>query len=111
MFLYKMAVPAVEALGLNNTEAALTGYTFWNFSDLAGIFITLSLGVLVCLGGLKSGAFHWEPPQWLTLEGVGKLVIRELAFFWREAVEFYYFACQGMANGFKNLASFLARGR
>lgn len=110
LFLYKMAVPAVEALGLNNTEAALTGYTFWNFSDLAGIFITLSLGVLVCLGGLKSGAFYWEPPQWLTLEGVGKLVIRELAFFWREAVEFYHFACQGMANGFKNLASFLARG-
>nr|HPZ63396.1 hypothetical protein [Halanaerobiales bacterium] len=107
-FLYKMAVPAAETLGLS-AETALAGFSFWTFSDLAGIFITLALGVLVCFAGLKSGAFHWQPPQWLTLEGLGNLAFGELSLFWGEALEFYHFACRGIADTGKNLAGSLVR--
>ena len=28
--------------------------------------------MVVCWAGLKTGVFHWQPPVWLTLEGLGK---------------------------------------
>jgi len=66
-------VPAVQALGMENIIATLKGLSFWHMKDIFDMIITLILGVLVCWGGLKSGAFHWHPPVWLTIEGIAKL--------------------------------------
>lgn len=84
-----LAAPAARVLGMGNSATALTGFSFWNGGDLTGMVITLILGVLVCWAGLKSGAFHWQPPIWLTLEGLGKLTGLGIAVLWRIGAGFY----------------------
>jgi hypothetical protein len=53
------------------------------------MLITLILGMLVCWAGLRSGVFHWQPPVWLTLEGLGKLAGIGISALWRIGGEFY----------------------
>ncbi len=75
LFLLNTAiVPAVEALGIQNISTTLTGISFWGFKDILEMIVTLIIGALVCFAGLKTGAFHWQPPVWLTIEGGVKLI-------------------------------------
>ncbi len=79
-FLLNSAIaPAVEALGIENISTTLAHLSFWNFHDLSGMIITLTLGILVCWGGLKSGIFHWHLPTYMTIEGIVKLIVRGIA--------------------------------
>lgn len=90
-------IPALNALGIENVNT-LTGADFWNFSDISGMVITLILGVLVCWGGLKSGVFHWQPPYWLTLEGLGKLTGKGVSTLFCKAAEVYGFVVKCVRN-------------
>ena len=81
--------PAAQALGMRNVDTILDTLTFWNFSDIRGMVVTLTLGILVCWGGLKSGVFHWQPPIWLTLEGLGKLAARGISVLWGVGAKLY----------------------
>ncbi len=63
-------VPAVQSLGMESITTTLTGLSFWHFKDIFDMIITLALGILVCALGLKTGAFHWHPPVWMTIEGM-----------------------------------------
>ena len=65
-------IPAAEELGMKSSAATFAHFSFWNPGDVISMFITLALGILVCWAGLKSGAFHWQPYSWLTLEGLAK---------------------------------------
>lgn len=62
--------PAVKSLGIVNIFTSLEGVSFWNFKDILDMLITLALGVFVCWAGFKSGAFSWQPPFWLSIEGI-----------------------------------------
>ncbi|NLM09268.1 MAG: NADH dehydrogenase [Clostridiaceae bacterium] len=83
------AIPAVQALGMENASNTLAGISFWNFSDIFSMLITLILGMLVCWIGLKSGVFHRQPPSWLTLEGLGKLAGQGILALSNKAAELY----------------------
>ncbi len=89
LFPKAMAVPAARVLGMEDAAAALVGLSFWNLGDVTGMLITLSLGVLVCWAGLRSGVFHWQPPFWLTLEGLGKQAGLGISVFGRIVADFY----------------------
>ncbi|NLJ80952.1 MAG: proton-conducting membrane transporter [Firmicutes bacterium] len=80
-----LAAPAAQALGLENAASALEGLSFWNAGDLFSTLVTLALGIGLCWAGLKSGAFHWHPPFWLTLEGLGEWVYGKIAALWRKS--------------------------
>ncbi|HHV44462.1 MAG TPA: NADH dehydrogenase [Firmicutes bacterium] len=69
-FLETWAQPAAEKLGLVFNE----NLSFWNPADLVGMVVTLGLGVALCWAGLRSKAFRWQPPRWLSLMGVGSLL-------------------------------------
>ena len=89
-FLLNIAiVPAVQALGMKNVSTTLMGLSFWNFKDIVDMIITLILGVLVCWAGIKSGAFHWQPPVWLTIEGIVKLAVSKISIVLKIGLEFY----------------------
>ena len=102
LFPSAIASPAVQALGMENAAASLVGLSFWNAGDLTGIFITLILGILVCWAGLKSGVFHWHPPKWLTLEGLGMLVGRAVSVLLRMGEKFYRTVIKAVRNVLKN---------
>ena len=87
LFVHALAAPAAEALGIESAATAMAGLSFWNSGDVMGMVITLGLGVVVCLAGLKTGAFHWMPPVWLTLEGLGLMVGHGLAAVLRAGEE------------------------
>jgi len=79
-FLVNIAIaPAVQGLGMEHISEALSHLSIWNFKDVGSMIITLALGVFVCWSGLKSGAFHWHPPTWITIEGIAKVVIRRVS--------------------------------
>ena len=59
---------------MKSISETLAHLSFWNSKDIFDMIITLSLGILVCWAGLKSGAFHWHPPIWLTIEGMATLI-------------------------------------
>ena len=82
--------PAVQALGIDNALATLKDISFWNFKDIKDMIITLILGVLVCWGGLKSGAFHWHPPAFLTLEGLAKILIGKISALGERFLKTYH---------------------
>ena len=84
-----MAAPAAEVLGMQDVATTLASISFWNGADLIGMFVTLALGMLVCWAGLRSGAFHWHPPIWLTLEGLAKLAGLGFLTLWRVGAGFY----------------------
>jgi hydrogenase-4 component B len=81
------AAPAAQVLGMKNATAALDGLSFWNLNDVLSMVITLAIGVLVCWFGFKSGVFHWHPPAFLTLEGLGKLIYMSILSIWKHGVE------------------------
>lgn len=83
------AVPAAQTLGMKNAVVALDGLSFWNLSYVLSMIITLILGGLVCWFGFKSGVFHWNPPTWLTLEGLGKLMGIRISLIWKRGAEYY----------------------
>ena len=89
LFLNNIAVPIANTVGMLNISATGLQVSFWNSKDIFGIVVTLALGVLVCWGGLKSGAFHWSAPSWLTLEGLGKFAYTGLAWIWEKAIKIY----------------------
>lgn len=89
-FLLNIAiVPAVQALGMQSISTTLMGISFWNLKDIVDMIITLVLGMLVCWAGLKTGVFHWEPPVWLTIEGVVRLVGRRISTTWQIVLKSY----------------------
>lgn len=89
-FLLNIAiVPAVEALGMKGISTTLSGLSFWHFKDIFDMIITLSLGIIVCWLGLKTGAFHWHPPIWLTIEGVAKILIIKFSTIFEKVLELY----------------------
>jgi NADH:ubiquinone oxidoreductase subunit 5 (subunit L)/multisubunit Na+/H+ antiporter MnhA subunit len=89
LFPTSMAAPAAEVLGMQDVVTTLAGVSFWNGNDLVGMFVTLALGMLVCWAGLRSGAFHWHPPIWLTLEGLAKLAGLGFLTLWRVGAGLY----------------------
>lgn len=74
LFPQAFSIPAAETLGIEMAAGAMEGFSFWNTADLIGMVITLGLGMSVCWAGLKTGVFHWQPPVWLTLEGLAKVL-------------------------------------
>lgn len=76
-------VPAVSELGIEKDAFGVNNLLFWNPDNLAGIFITLALGIIVCWVGLKSGIFHWHAPAWLTLEGLARIAFVGLSNLYR----------------------------
>ncbi|HZJ84404.1 MAG TPA: proton-conducting transporter membrane subunit [Syntrophomonadaceae bacterium] len=91
-------VPAATALGMAKASQALVGLSFWNFKDIIDMVITLSLGILVCWAGLKSGAFHWHPPIWLTLEGLVKLIVKKYFSILGRGREYYQALTKSVGN-------------
>jgi len=83
------AVPASQALGMQNAAASLVGLSFWNAGDIRGMLITLIAGILVCWAGIRFGIFHWKPPVWLTIEGLGELTVKGFSSVWRIVTAFY----------------------
>lgn len=82
-------VPAVQALGMENISTTLTGLSFWHFKDIFDMIITLTIGIIVCWTGLKTGAFHWHPPVWMTIEGVAEIAIGRIFIISKVFLEFY----------------------
>ncbi|NMB11348.1 MAG: NADH dehydrogenase [Firmicutes bacterium] len=74
LFPQALAIPAAEALGMGMAHDAMVGFSFWDAGDVVGMLITLGLGMAVCWAGLRTGAFHWQPPLWLTLEGLVRIL-------------------------------------
>jgi hydrogenase-4 component B len=84
------AIPAVTTLGINNIAVSLDHVSFWNIKDIMSMVITLTLGILVCWVGLKSGLFHWNPPVWLKLESILRLFWLGGYNIWRLAARVYH---------------------
>ena len=78
LFSEAWAVPAAEALGMGNAKVVLADLAFWNSADIMGMVITLGLGMAFCWAGFKTGLFHWHPPIYLTLEGLGGMAYKGL---------------------------------
>ncbi|HZK20742.1 MAG TPA: proton-conducting transporter membrane subunit [Oscillospiraceae bacterium] len=76
MFLTEIVIPAIGELGIPAANSYQMHISFWNTSDVFSIFITLILGVLVCGIGLKTGAFSFHPPKWLTIEGLAAYIYK-----------------------------------
>ncbi|NLY30664.1 MAG: NADH dehydrogenase [Firmicutes bacterium] len=76
LLLQALVVPAAEGLGMKTAAELAASLGFWNSGDIMGMLVTLCLGMAVCWAGLKTGAFSWQPPVWLTLEGLGSLAFR-----------------------------------
>ena len=85
-FLDTIVIPAVQALGMENAAVSIINLSFWSFSDVIGVIITLILGILVCWVGLRTGIFHWHPPKWLTLEGLGEIALLGFSKSWRSGI-------------------------
>ncbi|NLC52653.1 MAG: hypothetical protein GX770_01625 [Firmicutes bacterium] len=83
------AVPAAHGLGMAEAAADLDGLAFWRFADVSGMIITLILGAIVCGLGLKWGFFHWQPPRWLTLEGLVRHFAQGVSALGRKGTELY----------------------
>lgn len=104
-FLLNLAiVPAVKALGMGTISGTLTGFSFWNFKDIIEMIITLMLGLVVCWAGIKTGAFHWNPPVWLTIEGLGKIIIGKIALVLKMGLEFYNYLDKAIGNTIRKIS-------
>ncbi len=84
-----LAVPAAQALGIKGFAAGIDHLAFGNANDVVSALITLGLGAVACRVGLATGVFHWTPPLWLTLEGLGSILCHSLRVVGRVANESY----------------------
>lgn len=103
-------VPAAQALGMGNISTTLSGLSFWHFKDIFDMIITLILGAVVCWAGFKSGAFHWQPPTWLTIEGLVKIIVEKLSALLQLFLEFYNSMIKSIQNKGKTISSRLSLG-
>lgn len=74
-------------LGGSNANSLIDNLSFWNKDDIWGMCVTLALGILVCWAGLKSGAFHFKLPSWLTFEGLGFITAKGVYKVWGGSVK------------------------
>lgn len=93
-----LAVPAARTLGIKALAATIGHLSFGNANDVVSALITLGLGAVACLVGLATGAFHWAPPSWLTLEGLGRIVCHSLTA-----------VCHGGNESYQSLARLISR--
>lgn len=98
-------VPATQGLGMKGISENLIGLSFWNFKDIFDMIITLILGVLVCWSGLKSGAFHWHPSTYLTIEGIGKIVSTKVYTVLEIILEIYNSSIKSIQHIVKTMGS------
>jgi len=105
LLLNTVIAPAAQILGMKNISTTLIGLSFWNFKDIFDMIITLILGILVCWAGLKTGAFHWQPPIWLTIEGIVKLVGRKVSVIIQTILEFYHSMDKSIQHISRTMAS------
>lgn len=98
-------VPAARVLGMENAAATLAGISFWNSGDIISMIITLALGVIVCWAGLKTGVFHWHPPAWLTLEGLGKMVGMGASTVFQKVAMYYHSKAKATRNIAKSIGT------
>lgn len=97
-FAEKLVIPVVRTLGAEQGIAGLAafalpdhvGSAFWNAGDVFSIIITLIVGMLVCIAGLRLGIFHWKPPVWMTEEGLGKMAAKGVLRLWDEGAREYH---------------------
>lgn len=93
-----VVAPAAQVLGMKLADSALAHITFWNAADIISMIITLILGVLFCWFGLRSGIFHWSPPAWMTIEGLGRLASRKISIIWRIGAKSYHWVVASLRN-------------
>lgn len=98
-------VPAAEALGMEKISTTLMGLSFWRFKDIFDMIITLILGLVVCWAGLKSGVFHWNPPVWLTIEGLVKIAVDKFYSILEVGLELYHCLLESIRDIFRNMRS------
>lgn len=103
LLLVTAIAPAVELLGIKNISADLTGLSFWGFKNIIDMIITLIIGILVCFLGLKTGAFHWKPPVWLTIEGLVGIILGKAVAVGRIIRKYCYSIKKAITNRCKNL--------
>ncbi|NLV91744.1 MAG: NADH dehydrogenase [Firmicutes bacterium] len=90
LVLRRFAIPAARVLGIEQVEGLIMGFSFWSGADVMGMVITLGLGIVVAWLGLTTGAFHWQPPKVLTLEGLMGSILRGLLILGRKAEGVYH---------------------
>ena len=103
-------VPATQVLGIEGISNTLAGLSFWKFRDIFDMIITLALGVVACWAGFKSGAFHWQPPAWLTIEGVVKILVKKTFAVVETVLDFYHSVMEKIKNKVSTLTSRLSLG-
>ena len=98
-FLPKLVIPVVRTPGrragaLPGLRPSLCRITSVPRSGMPGTFssiiITLIVGMLVCIAGLRLGIFHWKPPVWMTEEGLGKMAAKGVLRLWDEGAREYH---------------------
>lgn len=104
LLLNNAIVPAAEALGMESISTSLIGLSFWNSKDIFDMIITLILGALVCWLGLKTGAFHWHPPVWLTIEGAVGIIVKRSTIIGHGVLEYFKSTGESFKNGSKKMA-------
>lgn len=100
-------VPAAEALGMTAISTSLAGLSFWEVKGLFEMVLTLGLGMLVCWAGFKSGAFHWHPPLWLTIEGATGIIVGKMFVILEIVLGFYHSVLQSIQVAGRNMTSHL----
>ena len=80
---------ATQGLGINNAIESLGALTYWNFSDISGMVITLALGVFFCWLGLKSGLFSLRLPVWISTKCISSSVQRLVSAISKRGARFY----------------------
>lgn len=103
-------VPAVKFLGIANIRETLEPVSFWNFGDISSMVITLALGMVVCWAGLRSGAFHWQPPFWLSIEGLVAWIGRKSKSLRKGALSAYQLVIESGSGLVKKVNSSLYIG-
>lgn len=96
-------VPAVEALGIKKVATSIEGLAFWNLRDILDMIITLGLGILACGLGFKSGVFHFQPPNWLTIEGLVGIILGQASQLGQGLLDFYSRLIEGSKNAVTNM--------
>lgn len=96
-------VPAVETLGIKEVATSIEGLAFWNFRDILDMIITLGLGILACGLGFKIGVFHFQPPSWLTIEGLLGIILGRARLIGQGVLGFYSRLIEAGKNAIGNI--------